>query len=490
MIKRYKYVALLLLSMSFTACDNSVLDLKPESILTEANFYDKANYINGAVLGVYNRYQTRKQRDWTIMEMPSDNVHRTGYFLIGGLDEMNTLAFASQNPLFSSFWIETYNGIFRANAVLANIDRPTDYAAGQKEQLTGEAKFMRALFYFDLVRMFGGVPKITSILNVEESKTVGRSSQEEIYALVVEDLKAAIDLLPAKGKIASGRANKAAAVALLGKVYVYQKDWNNAKTYLDMMPSFGYELQSDYASLWKEATEDNNEIVFAMKYTAGTNGSTISTDFLPYSGVAGISANGTENVFPSWSMMKLFLPEDSRKKSTFTEYWKSPKSPEDAPETWYPYISKYAVPHTPNTSGLDIPVIRYADVLLLRAEVLYALNKPEEALAELNKVRSRAFKGNAFNYSMADIATSTTFMDKLLLERQLEFVMENERWFDLVRTDRYMSVLTNVEWGYNPVTKEPHKMTLAPKAFHKHFPIPNNQIELSKPGVLAQNEGY
>ncbi len=489
-MKSYKYLSLLFLAFTFSACDDSVLNLTPESILTEVNFYQKAQDINGAVLGIYNRYQIRKQRDWAVLEMPTDNIHRTGYFNIGGLDELNTLAFSSENQLFAGFWVETYNGIYRANAVLANIDRPIDYTAGQKEQLTGEARFMRALFYFDLVRTFGGVPKITTMLSVEESKSTGRASQEEIYSLVIEDLKAAIDLLPLRDKIASGRASKAAAVGLLGKVYVYRKDWNNAKTYLDMMTGYGFALQTDYASLWKEETEDNNEIVFAMRYIGGTNGNTISTDFLPYFGVTGISASGGENAFPSWSLMKLFLPQDSRKKATVTEYWKSPKSPAEAPENWYPYISKFAVPHTPNSSGLDIPVMRYADVLLLRAEVLYALNQPAEALAELNKVRARSFKGTAFNYTMSDIATPEAFTDKLLLERQLEFVMENERWFDLVRTNRFMTVLANVEWGYNPVTKEPQKVTLAPKANYKYFPIPNNQIELANAGVLVQNDGY
>lgn len=489
---RYKYLSpvLLLLVLTISACDDSVLNLTPESTLTEINFYKKAQDLNGAVLGIYNQYQTRKQRDWAVLEMPTDNIHRTGYFNIGGLDELNTLAFSSENQLFTGFWTSTYNGIFRANAALANIDTPTDYAVGQKEQLTGEARFMRALLYFDLVRMFGGVPKVTTTLSVEESKSIARSSEEEIYAMVIEDLKAAVDLLPLKGKIATGRASKGAAVGLLGKVYVYRKDWNNAKTYLDMMSGYGYELQSDYVSLWKEATEDNNEVVFSMKYIGGTNGQTLSTDLLPFFGVTGIAASGGENVFPSWSMMKKFLPQDSRKAATFTEYWKSPKSPADAPENWYPYISKFAVPHTVNSSGLDIPVIRYADILLLRAEVLYALNQPEDALTELNKVRARAFKGAAFNYKLSDIATPETFTDKLLLERQLEFVLENERWFDLVRTGRFMTVLAKVEWGYNPVTMQAQSVTLDPKPFYKLFPIPNTQIEQANPGVIKQNEGY
>src|SRR5690606_8541011 len=154
---------------------------------------------------------------------------------------------------------------------------------------------------------------------------------------------------------------------------------------------------------------------------------------------------GNENVFPSWSLHKRFEAGESRKEATITEYWKSPVSPPEEPAIWYPYVSKFAVPHTPNSSGLDILDLRYADVVLLKAEVLFRLNQPEQALMELNRVRQRAF-GDAFhNYTLADIATLDNFMEKLLLERQLEFALENERWFDLVRTDRFMTALKQVE---------------------------------------------
>ena len=144
----YILIGVLATSLSMGACNDLILDLTPQSVLTEADFYKTAQDLEGAVIGVYSSYQSRKPRDWAILEMPTDNIHRTGYFNIGGLDELNNLAFSSENPLFASFWQNTYNGIFRANAVLANLENPTDYADAQKDQLEGEAKFMRALFYF------------------------------------------------------------------------------------------------------------------------------------------------------------------------------------------------------------------------------------------------------------------------------------------------------------------------------------------------------
>lgn len=477
------------LTLCLGACNKDVIELTPQSLLTTTDFYKTAKDIDGAVLGIYSSYQARMPRDWTILEMPTDNMHTTGYFAIGGLPELNDLVFSPTNPLLAAFWQSTYNGIFRANSVLVNIDTPIDYKATQKEQFVGEAKFMRSLFYFNLVRIFGGVPKVTSLLSIDAGKAMPRATEDEIYSLIIEDLKAAIANLPLKGNIATGRTSKGSAVALLAKVYVYRKDWANAKIYLDMMPEFGYQLLPDFADLWKLDKEDNNEVVFAIKYIGGTNGHTLSSDFIPYLGVAGIASAGNENAFPSWSLHKKYETGDSRKAATITEFWKSPTGPPAAPAIWYPYVSKYGVTHTQNSSGLDLPVIRYADVVLLNAEVLYRLNQPDQALIELNKVRARAFKGTSKNYLMSDISTLETFMDKLLLERQLEFAFENERWFDLVRTGRFLQVLSQVETSYNYATQTPQVVNLKPQSYQKYFPLPQTEVEKSY-GILVQNPGY
>src|SRR5690606_16912000 len=111
-------------------------------------------------------------------------------------------------------------------------------------------------------------------------------------------------------------------------------------------------------------------------------------------------------------------------------YWHSPGSNEE--DAWRPYVSKF-IAQSASSSGLDIPVIRYSDVLLLKAEASYRLGNVDAALEALNQVRSRAFKGNSHNYSAGDIANEEDFVDKILLERQLEFAYENERWTDLIR---------------------------------------------------------
>lgn len=480
------YIVLIILFSPFYSCD--VLDLEPISTLTEANFFKTSDDMDRAVLGIYSRYQSRKPRDWSLFEMPTDHLYMSSYRFIGGLEALNNLDFHPQNDILRNFWQASYNGIFRANSVLANLENPEDYSGNEKSQYEGEARFMRALFYFDLVRVFGGVPRVTSVLTVDETKNVPRSSEAEIYNLIKEDLLAAIDLLPAYDVIAKGRASNSAAMALLGKVYVYTEEWEQANSMLDRVIAQDFELVENYGNLWKEEFEDNSEMIFVMKYVANDNGHILSRDFLPYFGVEGYSQSaGGEVALPAWSAIKVFEDEDSRKDATFTLYWHSPGSNEE--EAWRPYVSKF-IAQNASSSGLDLPVIRYADVLLLKAEASYRLGNLDEALSALNQVRSRAFGGNSHNYTEADIADPEDFLDVLLLERQLEFAYENERWMDLVRTDRMIPVMSVVEWSYNPITGEAQMVELNPQQHHKLFPIPQHEIDQSDPGVIEQNPGY
>jgi hypothetical protein len=186
-------------------------------------------------------------------------------------------------------------------------------------------------------------------------------------------------------------------------------------------------------------------------------------------------------------LWKKYAAGDTRKAATVSEDYTPPTA--GAPTVKYPYVSKYAVTHTFGASGLDLPVIRFADVVLLRAETFFNLNQPDLALAELNKIRQRAFGNANSNYTLADISNANAFYDKLLLERQLEFAYENERWFDLVRTGRYTQ-LTTEERAYNFSNQTANSVTLNPQPFRKVFPIPFTAIAQANQGVLTQNEGY
>lgn len=480
----YFTVVTLLLALSLAACD-SVTDLTPQSELTEANYFRTAEDIDNAVVGIYAHYASKLPADWYLMEFPTDHLHISEYRSVAGLNSLGNLDFDPANSRFSSFWQNAYNGIFRANSVLDNIDNPEDYRGGQRAQLEAEAKFMRALYYFDLVRGFGGVPLVTTRLTVEESQNTGRASESEIYSQIITDLEDAIDGLPAPDNISAGRANVAAAHALLGKVHVYLEDWSNALTHLERVDDYGYELEEDFATLFSlEGASNNNEFIFQMNYIENVVGHSLCAAFVPYQGAEGINDAGREDALISWSLHKKFEEEDSRKDVTVTEYWKNPASDED--EEWYPYASKFAIPYPDRSScGLTLPVLRYADVVLLRAEALYHSGSETEALAELNRVRERAFGDDSHNY-----ADASNFMDKLMEERQLELAFENERWFDLVRTGRFMDELAVHERIYNPSTGEGTTVNYDVQPYKARWPIPQHEIDQALPGVLEQNEGY
>ncbi len=486
---RYIILGLLLMMFAWSACDDHVVNLTPESTLTEADFFHTAGQIENAVIGIYSHYQSKLPNDWHLKEFPTDHLHISTYRFVTGLNPVGQLDFHPQNAIFANFWQNNYNGIYRTNSVLDNIDNPEDYTGNQRQQFEGEAKFMRALYYFDLVRAFGGVPEITSRVSVDESMETPRATEEQIYNLIINDLEDAIDLLPLPGNTLQGRANEAAATALLGKVYIYLEEWDTALGYLEQVAGYGYELEEDFGHMFTiDGSGNNSEFIFQMNYIELIQGQSLSSDFVPYDGAAGITPSGNEVALLSWSLHKLFDEEDSRRDVTVKEFWAHPDNPDE--EQWYPFVNKFAVEHPSNSSGLDLNVIRYADIVLLKAEALYNLDRTEEGLAQINRIRNRAFGDDSHNYDMADINGETSFMDLLMLERQLELAFENERWFDLVRTGRFIEDLQEHERSFNPADGTAVTVTYDIQPHQRYFPIPQHEIDQTNPGVLEQNDGY
>jgi len=491
-MKTYKLniLSILAILLGVTACHDDLLNPIPESILTNVNAFESSKDIDLAVLGVYNSLQSRYPTDYELMEIPSDNMYGYYFATSPGMAEIGLLDVSPENPRLNVFWKATYNGIFRANTVLANIDVPSDYNADLKAKHMGEAKFMRAYFYFDLVRVFGGVPAVTSIIEVDESRQVPRASVSAIYELIENDLNDAISKLPATS--VQGRASKAAAISLLAKVMIYQEKWQDAKTHLEkLFADYNYELLTEYHDLFRLETEVNSESIFSVPYVEGTNGHGLTYALAPTAGIYGIINNGNRVGRPTWDLHKVFEPGDSRFSVTITEMQLTFSSAPDDELFWFPYFNKFIIPlEIIGSSGLDLSVLRLADMILLHAEALHHLGDQVTALAQLNRIRERAFGNSDHNYTMADIATEELFMDKLLLERRLELAVENNRWFDLVRTGRFTTELTQLESEYNPSTDMAVIQNLNAQPYMKIFPIPYEQIQLAAPGVMVQNDGY
>ena len=489
--KIYK-ISILLVAAALGACHDELLNPVPESVLTNVNAFNTAKDMNLAVLGVYATYQDRIQDDYELMEMASDDMYAFYFGTSPGIEEITVLQVSPENPKLNTFWKNTYNGIFRANSVLTNIGTPTDYTAGQKEQFTGEAKFMRALYYFDLVRIFGGVPAVTNVVTSEEASTIPRATEDEIYQLIITDLQDAINNLPLPTAIAKGRASKAAATALLAKVYVYRQNWSEARAQLEsLFNNYSYSLVPNYNSLFEVATENNSEVIFGIPYVSGTDGQSLTYDLAPIYGIHGVINNGNRVGRPTWDLHTKFEAGDTRFAKTISEYQLTFDSDATDDPFWFPYFNKWIVPSpNPTSSDLDIPVLRLGDMVLLYAEVLYNLGQTQEALNQINRIRERAFGNADHNYDLTDVPDAASFLDVLLLERRLELVTENNRWFDLVRTGRYLTDLTEYDGEYNPGSGTATKIQVDVQPYMKYFPIPWEQIQLSADGVLVQNPGY
>lgn len=493
MLKNKIYKAwVLLAAFALSSCHDELLNPVPESVLTTANAFNTANDLNLAVLGGYEPYKRRIQTDYALLEMGTDDMYAFYFGSTPGIEEITVLEVSPENPRINDFWKVSYNGIFRVNSVLANIDRPSDYSANQKEQYIGEAKFMRAMYYFDLVRVFGGVPAVTSVITNEEARVTPRASVDAIYNdIIIPDLKDAISKLPLPSAMPHGRASKAAAEALLAKVYVYRNNWTEARPLLEnVLEDYGYNLVDDYASLFEVATEKNSEAIFSIPFVEGTDGQTLTYALSPIYGIHGVINNGNRVGRPTWDLHTAFEPEDSRFPVTIAEYQLTYDSDADDEPFWFPYFNKYIVVSQPNNSGLDIPVLRLADVVLLYAEVLYNLDLPDLAIAQINRVRERAFGNADHNYTVADIPNDDAFLDVLLLERRLELAVENNRWFDLVRTGRYLTELQQYEGEYNPGSGTAINIQVDVQDYKRYFPIPWEQIQLAAEGVLTQNDKY
>lgn len=483
---------IILMVLTLGACHDELLNPVPESVLTNANAFRTASDLNLAVLGVYAAYQDRIPSDYQLLEMPSDDMYAFYFGTSPGIEEITVLQVSPENPKINNFWKDSYKGIFRANLVLENIDNPTNYSAGQKEQFIGEVKFMRALEYFDLVRVFGGVPAVTTVLTNEQAKSTPRASEDEVYELIIDDLNEAVNNLPGPTAMVTGRASKAAALALLSKVYVYRQKWTEARTSLEsLFDDYNYSLVSDFSDLFEIATEVNSEVIFSIPYVSGTDGQVLTYDLAPIYGIYGVINNGNRVGRPTWDLHTKFEAGDSRFPKTISETQLTYDSKATDTPFWFPYFNKWVVVSPlPTSSGLDIPVLRLGDMVLLYAEVLYHLNDEQGAIDQINRIRERAFGDDTHNYDLSDIPDANAFTDILLLERRLELVAENNRWFDLVRTGRYLTELTDYDGEYNPGSGDAVKIHVDVQPYMKYFPIPWEQIQLSGEGVLQQNDGY
>lgn len=467
------------LCLSLTACRESFIDLAPFSQASTATFYRSASDLLNALNGAYSALQFNGQygQYYVVAELPSDDTVPVLSGSVTDQDEFDKFYLRTTNPFLSSRWSDGYRGIYRTNAV---IDRSAGIPMDEtlKARMVAEAKFLRALMYFNLVRVFGDVPLVTKeIIDPQEGYQFGRSPVTEVYAQIEKDLTEAEAVLPATYTGANvGRATRGAARALLGKVLLTQRKYGPAAARLKEVIDAGtYDLLTNYADVFRPANKNHRESIFDVQYKKGNlgEGSPFANAYAPEnSGNAVIAFGGDGNNQPAADLINSYEAGDPRRELSLATSFVNPSGVRIA----YNFIRKYTDPPVVKYDSEDNwPVLRYADVLLMYAETLNEQGQTAAALPLLNRIRRRVGLPEKAVTSQADMRLA------LENERRWELAFEGHRWFDLVRTGRALPVLQAKAQviGIRGTVSNNNLV----------FAIPQSQIDINRERI-QQNPGY
>ena len=514
-MKNYQYIKIALLAISLLfilpACSKSFLNVNPQGQITAQQALINDDAANQAVAGVYNTLyfgsfgNTTVGLEWALLaDVASDDADKGSIpddQNVNGAGDIDNFTVTPNNTYLNNIWNGHYIGIARANQAIDILNENTSLDTATRNRLLGEVRFLRGLYYFNLVRVFGGVPKVTRVpqpseLNSDEFQT--RASVDTIYQVIIDDFLYGISHLPLKNGAGYqiGRVTKGAAEAFLAKVYLYQKNWQQAfNLTADIINSNLYSLVPDYNLIWREKPvngeggNNNSESIFEVETGINTTSNAISPN---YSDGQGPRGKGGWNDLgfglndPSANLVNAYESGDTRMNATIifinptatapavstgTVLWDGFRIPSldsvQNPRYNYKAYHSNILESVQKDSSKDnkpknIILMRYAEVLLIYAESAAMISNSGEATAKLNMVRARA-----------NLGPSTGTQANIWKERRVELAMEQDRFFDLVRQGRAGTVMRaagkNFTDGKNEV-----------------FPIPQPQIDLSG-GRLKQN---
>ena len=476
-----------------TACSKFV-DYNPHEDfqITSDDYLKTADDYSKMVIGVYSPMQWIYANN-VIGDIASDNSVSGGENAtdVIGFQQIDDYTTTTTNSYLTEAWKSCYEGINRANYLHENKTK-LDFVG--KEALYGEVYFLRAYYYFELVRMFGDVPLFTAKrLTASDSKAFTRAPKADVYKQMEADLTAAIAVLPPTN-VQKGRVTKYAAQALLGKVLLYQGKYDAAAAMLENVISGPFNLVTNFGDIFLQSGENGIESVFEVQYSnaspfydwsnPGRGQGNLAVQICGIRNLTGNSpyGQGWSINLPTANLASAFTAGDKRKDVTVLDIEAYSKANPSFGITYTVapykntglYNQKY-LPRKGETSGQvelnylnNYRSIRFADVLLMAAEANNRATAPNDAKAQtyLNRVRQRAFGDNLHNIT----ATGATLKQAIWDERRLELAMEGDRFFDLVRTGQAATKITGFKANKNEL-----------------FPIPQQEIDISG---LTQNPGY
>jgi len=485
-----KLTASALLSLALLGgCGQKYLDLKPVDQITTVNFYQTESDAVQAVTACYSQLGVGGQYNyalWGIGEIMSDNSFTGGGGGGDGAEEIQLDFFniPTTNPMVGRLWGGCYVGIGACNLVLQKVPGIVKMSEDIRKRSLGEAQFLRAKYYFDLVRAYGDVPLILTPPASPSDAQLPRTPAAQIYTQIVTDLQAAIGNLPGSyGGTDLGRASKWAATGLLAKVYLTQADMANAAIQARaVIAGSGKSLWANYGDNFKVANENGQESLFEVQYVNGLNQyivdglGFVGNEFFAPRGQGLVPQGGYGFNIPELEFVQGYEAGDTRKAVTI---WSpgdaypagsaTAAQPASLPGSPYGYNCKKWFVGKVNTnvwdSPLNFPVLRLSEMYLILAE---AVGPTAEGYTAVNTVRKRAGLGDL------TAANTANFKDAVIKERRYELAFEDDRWFDLKRTGKLIN--------------NPALLAKGIKPFNVVLPIPQSERDANP--SLVQNTGY
>ena len=476
MLRSLSFLTLFCLLFISFGCTDAFLDREPISEVTEGNFFQTGADAEAATVAAYDALQSEFYifDRFTNGDVVADNCYAGGDNPNNfQLDEFTV---TTNNVNVERDWAYLYEGISRANAVLdnvGNINSP-DLTDERKDQILGEARFLRAMHYFQLVNLYGGVPLILEKVNSTDPDVVfqPRASAADVYAAIITDLEVSMNSLPATWANRQERATKGAAQALLAKAYAHQPvpDWAAVKSNAEaVINDYEYDLLPNVNSLWDGSRENSVESIFEVQYIGGGNEANWGPQLWLPPSLTG--DNWRKFNTPTNDLIAAYdnAGDATRKNASIKMEaglpWQDPNYPTGVIP--FPFKQRRA-------NGWSSPnnfiLLRLADIVLLAAEANTQLNELDAARTQLNRIRNRV---NLPNITIND---QQLLLDAIYAERRLELAFEGHRWFDLKRTGKAIETMNALGLGYDVTTT------------NLLFPIP--QSELDRNPRLEQNPGY
>lgn len=531
-----KYITIASGLVLFSNCGDDYLDTEPITDLTDESYYQTESQVFSALVGCYDGMQVATGAStlsfYAASEVMSDDcfggVGNSDGFNYQAIDEFDITRAPSYQSLYEGTWSSYYAAIYRCNVLISKIDQ-VDWTGNEdtRNQYLGEARFIRAFIYFDMVRLWGNIPLLTE----PSSENIPQANPDEVYTVIAQDLLYAADNIPnaSYASVPNGRVTRWAAKALLGRVYLYYTGYygqsdlvglvsqSDALAHLeDVISNSGHGLVPNFADLWPASSttesgttyagEDNQEVVFSVKYTytSDYNGNTDGNHWMvmfgmrefssfPYGNGWGITVNS--------KLYNLYSDTDTRRLATvigideesipfdnllgqreYTGYYNKKYAPMSAYDDEGNLNSVAVLLGATNFmigQFQDYVAIRYADVLLMAAEL-----GSGSAQSYFDQVRERALGDNFTSLAVTE--------QNILTERHKEFALEGIRYWDLLRqgvntaASEIAETTTLLSGGVDDIVTISEGQIQATQGLSQ---IPNSQITLSN-GVLQQNAGW